>query len=217
MCSVAECLRPSKSRGWCASHLEKWRRYGDPEHVPARTARLQARIASGEKACRRCGEVQPFEGFYPDPHKADGFRDECRPCTHLTTREWVSRNRETVRQSTNARRAAWPPERRAAANAANAAWKRDNPEKVRDYVHRRRAAKAGTQSGPIDHDALWVECSGSCPDCGARIDRDAPWGSPTFASLDHIVPLSAGGPHVQYNLRYTCLPCNMRKSAKVSA
>lgn len=217
MCSVAECLRPSKSRGWCASHLEKWRRYGDPEHIPPRTARLKARLEAGQKNCLRCGEKKAFEDFAPDGHRADGYRDQCKPCAQATASEWVRRNREAVRASVSARRAGWSPERRAKANAANAAWKRDNPEKVRNYVHRRRAAKAGTQSGPIDHDALWVECSGSCPDCGARIDRDAPWGSPMFASLDHIVPLSAGGPHVQYNLRYTCLPCNLRKHAKVPA
>ena len=216
-CAILDCGRRVKARGWCSSHLEKWRRYGDPEHVPPRTARLHARIAAGEKACRRCGEVKPFEGFAPDPHRADGFRDECRPCGHLAVREWASRNREKVRQSVSARRAAWPPERRAAANAANAEWKRANPEKVRDYIHRRRAAKAGTQSGPIDLDALWAECSGLCPDCGAPISRAAPWGSPEFASLDHIVPLSAGGPHMQHNLRYTCLPCNLRKHAKVPA
>lgn len=217
MCSIPECARKVKARGWCSSHLEKWRRYGDPEHVPPRTAKLKARIASGEKSCRRCGEVKPFSGFSIDAHRADGYRDECRPCAYATTSEWVSSNREAVRASVNAMRANWTPERRAKANAATAAWKRDNPEKVRDHVHRRRAAKAGTQSGPIDHDALWDECSGACPDCGARIDRDAKWGTPLFASLDHIMPLSAGGPHVQYNLRYTCLPCNLRKSAKVPA
>jgi|SRR5690606_28541254 len=217
MCSVQGCRRSIKARGWCSSHLEKWRRYGDPEHVPLRTARLRARLALGEKACGRCGEVKPFAEFSADSRRADGVRGVCKSCAKLSQSEWVSRNREKVRRGVNARRAAWSPEQRAAANAASAAWKRANPEKVRDYVHRRRAAKAATECGPIDYGALWDECSGSCPDCGTLIDRRAPWGSAEFASLDHIVPLSAGGPHAQHNLRYTCLPCNLRKSAKVPA
>lgn len=214
-CAIQDCDRRVKARGWCSSHLEKWRRYGDPEYVPPRTARLNARIASGEKRCARCGEAKAFAAFSADSHRADGLRDQCKVCSARTTAEWVARNRDKARATQRALRAAWPEEKRRAAGATTAAWKRANPDRVRDHVHRRRAAKAETASGPIDYGALWDACGGACPDCGARIDRAAPWGSPEFASVDHIVPLSAGGPHSQDNLRYTCLPCNLRKGAKV--
>lgn len=214
-CAIQDCDRRVKARGWCSSHLEKWRRYGDPEYVPPRTARLNARIASGEKRCARCGETKAFAAFSADSHRADGLRDQCKVCSARTTAEWVARNRDKARATQRALRAAWPEEKRRAAGAATAAWKRANPDRVRDHVHRRRAAKAETASGPIDYGALWDACGGACPDCGAQIDRAAPWGSPEFASVDHIVPLSAGGPHSQGNLRYTCLPCNLRKGAKV--
>ena len=32
-CSIPECKKKSRSRGWCASHYEKWRRFRDPLHV----------------------------------------------------------------------------------------------------------------------------------------------------------------------------------------
>lgn len=37
---------------------------------------------------------------------------------------------------------------------------------------------------------------------------------PRTASLDHIVPLSKGGPHVESNVQCACLECNVRKNAR---
>lgn len=34
MCSVANCDKPSRSRGWCVMHYSRWQRHGDPEYVP---------------------------------------------------------------------------------------------------------------------------------------------------------------------------------------
>lgn len=30
ICSVDRCQNPSKARGWCMSHYDSWRKYGDP-------------------------------------------------------------------------------------------------------------------------------------------------------------------------------------------
>jgi 5-methylcytosine-specific restriction endonuclease McrA len=38
---------------------------------------------------------------------------------------------------------------------------------------------------------------------------------PRTASLDHIVPMARGGPHVQSNVQCACLQCNVRKNAKM--
>ncbi len=34
MCSIDECLRPSKARGFCNTHYERWRKHGDPMAHP---------------------------------------------------------------------------------------------------------------------------------------------------------------------------------------
>lgn len=37
VCSVRDCSRPSKTRGWCVLHYSRWRRYGDPLEIKHRT------------------------------------------------------------------------------------------------------------------------------------------------------------------------------------
>lgn len=39
---------------------------------------------------------------------------------------------------------------------------------------------------------------------------------PRTASLDHIVPMVRGGPHVESNVQCACLGCNVRKNARLS-
>lgn len=34
MCSIEGCQQPSRSRGWCSAHYERWRRYDAPEGRP---------------------------------------------------------------------------------------------------------------------------------------------------------------------------------------
>lgn len=36
-CSVDDCEKPVKGRGWCAAHYERWRQHGDPSIVIVRT------------------------------------------------------------------------------------------------------------------------------------------------------------------------------------
>jgi|LakMenEpi03Aug12_release.lakeMendotaPanAssembly.Ray.scaffolds.fasta_scaffold272655_1 hypothetical protein len=38
---------------------------------------------------------------------------------------------------------------------------------------------------------------------------------PRTASLDHIIPMVRGGPHVEQNCQCACLSCNVRKNAKL--
>jgi hypothetical protein len=38
---------------------------------------------------------------------------------------------------------------------------------------------------------------------------------PRTASLDHIIPMSRGGPHVEQNCQCACLSCNVRKNARL--
>ena len=46
---------------------------------------------------------------------------------------------------------------------------------------------------------------GACLRCGSRENL----------SVDHIIPYSRGGAHKERNFQCLCLPCNMRKGAKV--
>jgi len=62
--------------------------------------------------------------------------------------------------------------------------------------------------GQIDPDEFWQvwRLYPVCPCCGGA------WGGRDTISLDHIVPLSRGGPNTGENVQPLCLPCNLWKS-----
>jgi len=70
---------------------------------------------------------------------------------------------------------------------------------------RRRAYDPVGQIEEAEFWALWrlYPC---CPCCGN------PWGQRDTISLDHIVPLSRGGPNTGENVQPLCQPCNLWKS-----
>jgi len=39
-CSVPNCLRAATARGWCGSHYQRWRRFGDPQFQPPAPIRV---------------------------------------------------------------------------------------------------------------------------------------------------------------------------------
>lgn len=84
-----------------------------------------------------------------------------------------------------------------------ARWAAANPEAVRAFQARRRAAKRITALR-FSTDQLRARIAyygGLCWIC-----RAAPW-----EHIDHVKPLSKGGPHMLANLRPACARCNSSK------
>lgn len=81
--------------------------------------------------------------------------------------------------------------------------------------HRRRAA---TEAGTVNPYAVFTRDGWQCKSCSkptprsqrGTFDHDAP-------ELDHIVPISKGGPHTYANTQCLCRACNQSKGAKLSA
>lgn len=83
----------------------------------------------------------------------------------------------------------------------------------RDAYHRRRAQKAGTSNGEPVRLAEIAERDGHrCHLCRKKVPSKA-WPHPLSASLDHVIPLSKGGPHEPSNVRLAHLRCNVEKGA----
>lgn len=82
----------------------------------------------------------------------------------------------------------------------------------RDRYHRRRAQKKATSSGePVLLSEIAERDEWRCHLCGVDVDPEVSWPHPMSPSLDHVVPLSLGGPHAPENVRLAHLRCNSAK------
>lgn len=161
--------------------------------------------------CKRCGS-----GF--DRERPRGLPFYCPPCRPVVHNErgkrWVVSNPE-VRSKAQRKWLAKNPEKQAAARrrwhennmekerASRRAVKKRNPAANRSYVRVRKARQLGSTTVTFSPEQLVQRLAyfgNKCWMC--KKDAD---------SIDHVKPLSKGGPHMLSNLRPACLSCNSSK------
>lgn len=94
--------------------------------------------------------------------------------------------------------------------------KRFNAERSRGFMHERRARirdNAWERFNPID---VYERDGWICGICSEPVDRLAIAPNPLSVSLDHIIPVSLGGPHTRANTRCSHLGCNSRRGNRVA-
>jgi hypothetical protein len=125
-----------------------------------------------------------------------------RPNKRARDREWDSAHREKRREAARLRRLNNPDKARA--------WRKANPDKRRDQKHRRRAltkqARTEILTG-LQRKVLYA--TKTCYLCGRGLQ------SGDRTSVDHIIPLAAGGPHAFANLALVHFTCNCSKGATI--
>ncbi len=92
------------------------------------------------------------------------------------------------------------------AKLANKVSRQRNPETSRCAVRNYRAAKkvSGRHSKADIAEIMQMQ-KRRCAYCKTRLDE---------YHVDHINPISKGGPNVRTNLQILCPPCNCKKNAK---
>jgi 5-methylcytosine-specific restriction endonuclease McrA len=192
-----------------------------------------------KKQCRKCGLTKLSSEFHRDGSSRDGLRNKCRTCVkEYDDRNQEARN-EKARLAYRADPQAkidktrkyhlehpdWSRERQRASHERNADERaRRHRERGNDPIvrqarrdasrrseSRRRAVKrlAGLAELITQQDIrnLLRVYRERCWICGDHFDEDL-----VIMHLDHIKPLSKGGPHILANLRPACSDCNTRKN-----
>lgn len=75
------------------------------------------------------------------------------------------------------------------------------------HTHAKRARKFGCVYENVDRNRVFDRDGWRCQLCGVKVNKQT-------AELDHIVPMSLGGPHTYENTQCACGPCNRAKGAR---
>lgn len=84
-------------------------------------------------------------------------------------------------------------------------------------ARRRMRVELATAGDPVVPADVHARDGWTCRLCGGPIDPEVAWPDPMSASVDHIVPLSAGGAHTMANVQSAHLGCNSRKRDRVES
>lgn len=93
----------------------------------------------------------------------------------------------------------------------------DGPDGLRNHrkMTNRRGRMLATEYEVIDPRAVFERDDWRCYLCSVAVSKDVPQYSATFATLDHVIPLSKGGAHTYANIKTACFPCNTRKGNRL--
>jgi 5-methylcytosine-specific restriction endonuclease McrA len=220
-CTVADCARPAAARGLCMHHYHRLRTYGDPLSAPPPRPGRRPPV---DRICRACGRFLPAAAFR-------GIYDHCKDCVRLRSHANYLRTRETAlgrakrraqahHDAVLAYKRAYYQANRAKATADARAWKQAHPEKRRaiankyaathpemrrKHLHNWRARRRQAFVESVDIEMIYARDSGICQLCKKPVPREQ-------ASMDHIIPLSAGGAHASWNVQLTHLRCNLKRN-----
>ena len=179
------------------------------------------------KTCKKCGESKPatwdFFGLKGPFNGEVHYADVCRACVSAKRKEYES-----------------TPEFKKRRNQRERDFRASNPEiaRARDIKHspdpeigrernsannrRRRAQVAAVPSEPYTTQQVLDFYGTSCHLCLGKIDLSAPRSAYEGSNwefglhVDHVIPISKGGPDVLGNVRPSHAICNMKKGSRLS-
>lgn len=184
-----------------------------------------------EKKCTCCDTVKSLEEFRNQPRGKFGKRSQCRKCEYSKHQDRYSGNRQARRSIEKKYRLNNPEvfsrknkkyyeKNKVKLNAKNKVWKQENPERNSELNRRKeRVRRARKFENGQEHyaETAMLELYGTvCHLCESAIDMAAPRkvGTPGWElglHVDHVIPLSKGGPDTLENVRPAHGKCNLQK------
>jgi 5-methylcytosine-specific restriction endonuclease McrA len=174
------------------------------------------------KRCPRCLSFKLSDEFYRNKSQKDGLQIYCKPCwnEYMKPRnsEYLRRVKPWLSEQNYMRQAEWRDRNRDAYNAGKRAWYYDNIDKARqlsaDSRRRRRAKLRESATTPYLRGDIFERDGWKCGICGGPINRRLPSSHSRGPSIDHIIPISLGGPDTPDNVQAAHLSCNKARQAK---
>lgn len=203
-CTIADCTSVIQARGWCAAHWTRWSRHGSP------TAQLRGEVVDGLRICPACKQLRPLHEW---------LDSRCRECMLSYWSEDNRRRWQAARTRAPymcAKCSDWfVGDKKNRRYCSVTCREDDRLRQLREASSLRRARLWAIEYEPIDRMSVFVRDGWKCGICGDRIDKNTAWPNPDSPSIDHVIPVSRGGPHTYRNVQAAHLGCNVRKHARI--
>lgn len=186
-------------------------------------------LTQEDKRCSCCGDTLPRTSFGPDVRNKSGLRSRCHSCERRAKNDWYSRNRDAQLarnqrwavanpEKVNASRQSWDLRHIDEHRSRTRDWKRAHPEQTRAQRHlawtKRRCQKGMVVCESVVPERVFERDKWRCQICGCNTHKELRGTiAPNAPELDHIIPLSLGGPHTVKNAQCLCRECNRKKGA----
>lgn len=167
--------------------------------------------------CARCERHLPAGSFRPNPKMRQGLNSWCKSCSLDATQEWRSRNRAAINAQ---RRADYDAQRvfhDGVCQTCGATFRTTRRKLYCDPTCRRAWKRHQRQWRPSTHQKRLIleRDDWRCYLCRSPIPSDTSWPHPLSATVDHVVPMSAGGSSRNDNLRAAHWHCNQEKGDRL--
>ena len=143
------------------------------------------------------------------------WREANREKAAESSRQWRQDNPGRHREYMRDYSSRYQSENREKVNANQKRWRLNNPERARESwrlsSHRRRARIYATQVVDFTPEQLDQKMAYYGHKCYLNLPGLC---TGEFDQIEHVKPLSKGGPHLIANMRPSCEPCNSHKRAK---
>lgn len=90
-------------------------------------------------------------------------------------------------------------------------YRQNNQQQMKTNNHNRRAMEQNAIREKFDFAKIYEDHNWICGICGKNINKNLKYPHLKSVSLDHIVPLSSGGNHIESNIQPAHFICNSKK------
>ena len=161
--------------------------------------------------CANCKEFKTLWEFSYTGKGETGHRSSCRSCQARRARDQFRQHPEKRAASS----AKWYVSHRAQSLGYAKRYKKAHPEKGRAAGHHRRVRMRNGIIEPFDGLEIFERDDWICQICFEPIDPNLIHPDRMCVTLDHIWPVSKGGPHLRCNAQTAHKSCNSSKYNKM--
>lgn len=174
------------------------------------------------KRCTKCGEVKPYEMFDRDKRRKDAYTSRCKVCKSKINKAYYETNKESIRDSHKS----YYQSNKEKIKDSKKAYQKNNKGKIRDRKkayyesNKEKYIEAALRREAIKRRAIpkfLIECEAERKRLRDiyKLSRVISLATGIEHHVDHMWPLSDGGPHWSGNLQIITAKENFTKSYKV--